>query len=338
MTDTRADVEAIRARLTDVPTLLARLGIAARPDGSRWWILCPAHGEKTPSCAVRLRPGITWHCFGCAAGGDVFALIAAAYRLTLPGDFLAVKQCAAIFAGLDLSAPLPPMPALPPPPPPPPYPPAAEVRAIWSDARPLSRDQSASLYLMSRALDPDTLDAHGVVRVLRPDADVPRWAMSRGGTWAESGHRILTLMRDSSGNVRSVRARHIGPTTGPKALPPSGHRASGLVMAERRAQEMLRGSLLPKRLIIVEGEPDFWTWAQTGHAAIGVESGSWSEEMGRAVPDGTVVSIRTHHDPAGDRYAAEIRATLAGRCDVRREGTPGQDENDRAMAMARGVA
>lgn len=45
-----------------------------RRVGSRWVALCPFHAEKTPSFYV-FQDG--WKCFGCGAGGDGVALVAA---------------------------------------------------------------------------------------------------------------------------------------------------------------------------------------------------------------------------------------------------------------------
>ena len=81
------------------------------------------------------------------------------------------------------------------------------------------------------------------------------------------------------------------------------------------------------RILVVEGEPDFLTWATQAAATdfdvplvIGVISGSWSERLAARLPTGARVIIRTHHDAAGDRYAEAIRETLSHRCAVLRTG------------------
>jgi hypothetical protein len=79
----------------------------------------------------------------------------------------------------------------------------------------------------------------------------------------------------------------------------------------------------PISVVVVEGEPDFLTWAtrySDGDAdapiVFGVVCGAWSGELAARIPDGARVVVRTHQDPSGERYAAEIARTLLGRCRV----------------------
>jgi hypothetical protein len=78
------------------------------------------------------------------------------------------------------------------------------------------------------------------------------------------------------------------------------------------------------RVVIVEGEIDYLTRAtsytdsETAPAVFGVIAGAWSGDIAARIPDGALVAIRTDHDAAGDKYAEEIRSTLAQRCEVRR--------------------
>lgn len=69
----------------DVPVVLRGLGVTFRKSGSRWLILCPAHTDHTPSCAVfigRNDGKLCAHCFACGwSAGDVVALAAAVARL-----------------------------------------------------------------------------------------------------------------------------------------------------------------------------------------------------------------------------------------------------------------
>ncbi|PIT86236.1 MAG: DNA primase, partial [Candidatus Magasanikbacteria bacterium CG10_big_fil_rev_8_21_14_0_10_43_6] len=44
--------------------------IQLKPAGINHKGLCPFHGEKTPSFMVN-RDRQSWHCFGCAKGGDI---------------------------------------------------------------------------------------------------------------------------------------------------------------------------------------------------------------------------------------------------------------------------
>ena len=56
-------------------------GLALKRRGSRSWVCCSLHGEKTPSLCFYEDGG--WHCFGCHKGGDAVALYAALYRLPM---------------------------------------------------------------------------------------------------------------------------------------------------------------------------------------------------------------------------------------------------------------
>ncbi len=66
-------IEAIRARLS-LREVVGRY-VALRPAGrGRYKGLCPFHTEKTPSFYVDEEKGL-FHCFGCKAGGDLFAFV-----------------------------------------------------------------------------------------------------------------------------------------------------------------------------------------------------------------------------------------------------------------------
>lgn len=99
---------AVRARLTDVRAVLEALdllgGYKPEKNGSGFVVRCPAHGDKTPSCSVRIGPDRTIQvkCFGCDLAGDVFTLVAAARGLDVQRDFAHVLADAAELAHYDL--------------------------------------------------------------------------------------------------------------------------------------------------------------------------------------------------------------------------------------------
>ena len=139
-------------------------------------------------------------------------------------------------------------------------------------------------------------------------------------------------IRDRAGVLRSVRAMRVVEGDTPKRLPPSGHRASGLVLADPLARLVIEHAAVPSwwpsskplRLVVVEGEPDWLTWStrysdadETAPGVIGVVSGAWSKEIAERVPSGARVIVRTHDDKAGHKYAAAVIETLRARCDVR---------------------
>jgi len=106
--------------------------------------------------------------------------------------------------------------------------------------------------------------------------------------------------------------------TQPKRIAAAGYKVSGLVMANQAARAMLRGEAQPSRVVVAEGEPDHLTaairWPTC--AVIGIVSGAWNDELAARIPDGCEVVLRMDSDEAGERYAAEVAESLAGRCKV----------------------
>lgn len=204
------------------------------------------------------------------------------------------------------------------------YPPADEVHAVLAACIRVTSDAKASSMLAARGIDPEFVDDADLVRVLPPDASLPRWASFRGAPWTRTGHRLVLPMFDSDGAVRSVRAWRVGDGETPKRLPPAGYRASSLVLADAFGVATLRGTYTPRRVIILEGESDFLAatigWRHVLAARIGIVSGSWSDEIAARIPDSTEVAIWTDDDAPGNKYAECIAATLETRCTIRRAG------------------
>jgi DNA primase len=74
-------IEAIRSRI-DVVDLVGRY-VSLRQTGRSFKGLCPFHNEKTPSFHVHPERQI-FHCFGCDAGGNVFAFLMKHENLSFP--------------------------------------------------------------------------------------------------------------------------------------------------------------------------------------------------------------------------------------------------------------
>jgi hypothetical protein len=345
--------EEVRRALVDPERVARRLGLLgkdSRKQAGGVIVRCPVHGEKTPSCSLTRGPDGTLRarCFGCQWTGDALSLVAAVRGLNLRGDFRAVLAAAAEVGGLhELAAEIETgraptaLRVVPPPPEPEPerdYPPASEVEAVWQAALPVAEVEPAAVALALRGLFPGSDLARAITDSsaagsARPESTwcqqsasgLPGWARYQGRTWLETGHRIVLPVYDHTGAMRSLRAWQVDARTeGPKRLPPAGHRATGLVLANEAALRWLRAPAEPIRLLVAEGEPDFLTLAQAYPAAavIGVGSGSWTQAFAERVPFGSLVAIHTHHDAAGDRYAAELAKTLASRARVKRGTAP----------------
>lgn len=320
----------IRYALADVRQLCDRLGLTADPksftrQASGLIVRCPWHDERTPSCSIRRGSDgtVAIRCHGCGATGDALNLIAAVHGLTLRGDdFRQVLIVGAEMGGLhslvreletgeaprERPAPVP----RPAPEPERDYP--ADARAFWDTCSPTAEVPEVAAWLASRGIDPELVDAGGLARGISQGATVAPWGAYRGLSWSETGHRLILPVYDHHGALRSVRAGRVIEGDSPKRLPPGGHRASGLVMACDSAIAMLQGTYRPQRLLIVEGEPDFLTWAtwRTRHAyaRIALTSGAWTADFAARVPETAKVFLCTDADRAGDGYADAVRKTL----------------------------
>jgi len=193
-----------------------------------------------------------------------------------------------------------------------------DAQALWDDLAAVTDSPVACSMLRSRSIDPDAVASRDLARVIL-DQRIPRWASYQGESWSVTGHVLVLPVYDAAGELRSVRAWRVIPGESPKRLPPGGHRATGLVLANAAALAILRGKSGPCRVVVVEGEPDFCTLAtRTQDAVFGVLSGAWTAEHAARVPLGSTVVIRTHCDKAGDKYAEQVTKTLHGRGQIRR--------------------
>ncbi|HEY8947189.1 MAG TPA: hypothetical protein VIM73_23255, partial [Polyangiaceae bacterium] len=74
----------------------------------------------------------------------------------------------------------------------------------------------------------------------------------------------------------------------------------------------------PTSILVVEGEPDFIARSVVNpeQVVIGVVSGGWHRGFAERIPFGAEVIVRTHLDPAGDRYAGDILRDVRDRAQV----------------------
>jgi len=187
----------------------------------------------------------------------------------------------------------------------------------------VTEDAEVVDWLRSRSLDAAAVELWDLARALPRDAELPRWARTKAGTWVASGHRLLVPLYDAAGRLVSLRARDVTKRAAAKSLAPAGSFAPGAVLACPLGVQLLAGANLSwctPEVLIVEGEPDFLLWASTqpesdeqGPAVFGVTGGSWTAEHAGRVPDGARVIVRTHADRAGDDYARRIARTFQDR-------------------------
>ena len=206
------------------------------------------------------------------------------------------------------------------------YPPRDEVLSVWAACETVADDSEASDWLKSRGISPDAVSRLDLARALLP-GPAPVWAQSVSGTpYETTGHRLAVPLYDASGATRSlvfrcVRSQGQGDAPPLKSKAPRGFARKGLVMANGPACDWLKGGPLKDgSLVIREGEKDFLRWAtrpELEHLPIvGIVEGAWSGELVARIPKGSRLSLATDNDPAGEKYAAGILKTLAGRTDL----------------------
>lgn len=314
---------------------------------------CPACGENARGRADRRPPaevtsdGLGWSCYRCGAKGDAVALAALAVAGSpKPADWRPVlARCAA--EGLCPPMPgedAPPAPRRPLPPPPVPggprtyrRPPPAEVADLWGRCLPATDDAEVSAWLRSRGLDAGEVEARDLARALPVAGALPAWARYRGASWREAPQRfrVVVPMYGAGGALESLHARALAPVDPKgrdKAAAVADAESVGLVFADALGRLMLAGAPAAELvravgLVVAEGEPAWLAWAtaygdaDAAPAVLGIVAGSWTAEVAARVPDGTRVTVDTDRDDPkgnGDRYAEEVRKTLASRCEVRR--------------------
>lgn len=304
----------------------------------------PRHGDRR--LAVGVRPDNQgWRCMECDAHGD--ALTLAALVVTGSARPAAWGEVRARCAAEGLCEPDPHAEASTGPrrprlvapasivPGPPRRPPRAEVLRLWLQCTRVADDAEVSAWLQSRGLNPADVEDRNLARALPAGVEVPHWAWGPGGSWSESGRRCIMPMFDAAGALVSLRARAIREVEGPKALAPAGFEVRGLELADALSRRLLEGAPLGdgssaadlvKRVgvMICEGEPTFlaaatlWSDAdEDAPAVLGIVAGSWTDEIAARIPTGTRVVLDVDADAAGDKYVAQIAATLAARCDLR---------------------
>ncbi|MBN2800789.1 MAG: DUF3987 domain-containing protein [Deltaproteobacteria bacterium] len=311
------------------------LGLSLTPGTEPHLDGCPLCGARGHGSAKvhwsakhhRLR----WFCHRCEKGGGSKELVAAAnygkeWAELDPEEMDAVFRVALLPrsgppAALSVSAP--------------PVTAPETIADLFKRSNPATSSKVVAAWLRLRGLDPERIGREDLLRALPTTGTLPTWATS----WV-AHHRALIPLYDTEGVLSGVRARDVRatPPKGRKDLAPRGAKVGGLVMANPTALSLLRGEALdadPLVVVVVEGGPDFLTWASLAPdlPVFGVFSGAWTSRLADKVPDGATVVLRNHLDKAGEKFATAIRQTLEGRCALLRlRGPVEQDENDKLVA------
>lgn len=348
----RANAEWVeRMRSASVLGVAKVLGLEVQPPrgSSGGSFPCPACNAPRRHTKTRdkrgaagVRPdGHGWRCFQCDASGDAIDLVAFALRGAGLADLneagkADVRAWCMRELGLNgspatSSRPAPrPRPA-PEPPRPPRYPPVDEVRALWEACKPVVEVPEVARWLESKRIDPHAVADTDLARALHPGVRLPRWARfrlddERFSDWLAGGYLMIAQLVDARGQVSSVLARAVRTGQEPKSRAASGFERRGLVLACPLARQTLALGAkpawwpadLPLRFEVAEGEKK-WAMRATlrthehAPACIGIESGSWTDELGARLPDGSSVFVATDPNDAGARYATTIVRSLAPR-------------------------
>lgn len=307
--DTAQAVEAIKRRLS-LKEVVSR-HVALKPAGrGRWKGLCPFHQEKTPSFYVDEEKGL-FHCFGCKAGGDLFAFVERIEGL----DFMGALERLAEEAGVEIT-----------------HRAAPKGRRELLDVLKLAQayfqeglkaSLEAQAYLRERGLSEESVARFGL-GYAPPKADGLLLHLGRHGVSPEEGlkagvlaekegrfydrfrHRITFPIKDHLGRIVAFTGRALGDET-PKYLnsPETPlFRKREVLFAYPEAKPKLREG----RAIVVEGLFDAIALHQMGFSeAVAVLGSGLSEEQARLLKSQEVreVYLAFDADEAGQKAALQ---------------------------------
>lgn len=244
--------------------------VALKKKGRNYFGLCPFHNEKTPSFSVNAEKQI-FHCFGCGAGGNVFAFVqrqegvgfpeavrvlAKRAHITIPEpeieDFAASQHKEALYYANQFAA------------------------TFFQETLFSPTGQTALAYLQQRGFDIETLHAFGVgfappewealvtharLRQVKAETLVDAGLLNAregGGFYDRFRNRIMFPIHNQSGRAVAFGGRRIPPEQdeSPKyintAETPIYHKGQ-LLYALHVARDMAQET---GRLIVVEGYTD----------------------------------------------------------------------------------
>jgi hypothetical protein len=210
------------------------------------------------------------------------------------------------------------------------YPALSEVEAILRNSR-VDEHPVVRRWLSERRIDSTAVADRGYARALGRSVGLPQWAGVGSRDWFEAGYHLMLPLVDARGELRSVLARNVVGSE-PKSVAARGYSRRGLVLACGLARQVLASgqtpewwpATVPLRVEICEGEKKFLMRSTRfgvsddfAPAVIGIESGSWTDDLASRLPSGCRVFCSTDPDEAGAKYAGVVVRTLEARVRAR---------------------
>ncbi|MCP4039714.1 MAG: hypothetical protein GY733_22410 [bacterium] len=290
-----APLEAVLSRLT-----------RPKKSGTGWSACCPAHEDRRPSLSVAVgedgRVLLACHA-GCTADAICAALsipISELFPRRVPWwgggrSPLDHRRSARTPDGLPSS-----------------FGPE-DARALWRLAR-------------ARAHDDEQIDDDAVVyeyvrrRGIEESWEVPGFGVLGRGIalpesvswWPRNGYRLVAPLYDASGTIINVQARCIAGGASKKVLVPKRSRCKATVFANAQGRSLLRGDVVGKDVLLVEGMTDFFAAGIASNVAVlGVPGTGAAESAVGSWASGCRVFIAMDLDQAGEASVSRVAQELA---------------------------
>lgn len=199
------------------------------------------------------------------------------------------------------------------------FPDKKEIAKFWDACVPVTKDKTIVAYLEHRGIEVDSVVKFDLARAMTPECMTSWSRFGKGKSWYEQGHRLALPLIDHHGTMKTLRARWVmphDPPLGRKTLNPYGYQVGKTVLANQHGISLLRNRSSEtgdKRVVFVEGDPDFLTWSTKGNASwavFGVFSGTWSTEFAKRIPMDAQLSFRLQDDEQGKKYKLKILESL----------------------------
>jgi DNA primase len=313
--------------------VLAHYGFTVTAKGRQKTILCPFHGDKTPSCNISLDKNV-FHCFACGAKGNVLEFVAKKEGVDLrdaallladwcgiepsnrPSQPESAPKASKSATGSKSAAPSQPSPT------------AAQSPVQAAPATPSEAPATKSLRPLSFALQLDASHPYLRERGLTEE-EVATFGLGHCGRGVMKG-RIAIPIHDADGNLVGYAGRWPGepPEGEPKYRFPDGFEKSRVLFNLNRVS---KGTT---EVVLVEGFFGAIAMHALGLAAVACMGSSAShDQLGLLAGRGVrCLKILCDGDAAGEEASTKIAAEAAKQFYVRRITLPKGSQPDTAAA------